>query len=50
MARYKIADALGLSFKELWPETYREVADLMAMPGWAKQAKARRGENEKEDQ
>jgi len=39
MTRHKIADALGLSFKELWPEAYRETAELMATPGWTKRKK-----------
>ena len=40
MAKYKLVDALGLTLKELWPETYAEMSALLATGfGKAKRAK-----------
>lgn len=32
MAKMKLVDALGLSLRDLWPETYAEVSALLAEP------------------
>jgi len=30
----KLADTLRMSFKELWPDTYREMTELMVTKNW----------------
>jgi transcriptional regulator with XRE-family HTH domain len=42
-AKMKLIDALGmsLSLKDIWPETYAEMAERISTPGWAKKNRPR---------
>lgn len=40
-AKMNLANALGLTLKDIWPKTYAEMADRISTPGWAKKNRPR---------